>query len=156
MLNQLFRGRRERADLRRVILWMTTRDTGTSSMAMALFLATGECTRDCMAYPHDGGDLGRCIRFLRHMGWERRAPEMTAASPQWAALIAEWPLLVSLYDEAENEEEIYVPVIRSNASAERRAERDAARARRDASASYRLYDEMRRLLDPVEDWREAA
>lgn len=90
--------------------WLTSDDTGLSSMHMARVLA--ECCgqnhgvpgpamyEDPFAAPSDPSDLGRCLRLLEavpqlvpHLG------EMSKRSPLWAAYIAKWPEMVALYKE---------------------------------------------------------
>jgi hypothetical protein len=136
--------RKQNRELKRVIVWMAGRDTGTSSTAMARFLATGERgPGGNAAYPSDGSDLGRCIRMLRFMGWEHRVPEMAGCTPVWAALAMHWDELVALHNVAEKEELPYIPRRKSKA-------RDAAIAAREASANRRLYDRMKEILRPFE------
>jgi hypothetical protein len=94
-----FRRRVSRRDLLKVIDWFGCGDTGMSSKALAIYLSGVERATGYWSYPHDGGDLGRCIRFLRHMGWEHRIGEMATASKPWAVLAANWRELTRLYDE---------------------------------------------------------
>lgn len=49
-------------------------------------------------HPRDPADLGRCLRLLNlEPECRKRLPEMSAASPEWAALIANWRELERLY-----------------------------------------------------------
>lgn len=75
-------------DLRRVIHWFASKDTGMSSEAIASHMAIGECDG---SYPHDPADLGRCLRLLKLFPeWEARIGEMSAYGKVWAAYAARW------------------------------------------------------------------
>jgi len=75
---------------REAALWAATGETGVSSKAMlATFMGKPPKSRFC--YPHDGGDLGRCIGLLDTIPqFRKRLPEMRAIGPEWAALVDHW------------------------------------------------------------------
>lgn len=78
---------------KRAAKWAATGDTGTSSKAM-LSVMLGERPKTSFCYPHDGGDLGRCIKLLDAVPeYRERLAEMKAIGPAWAALIDHWPEL---------------------------------------------------------------
>lgn len=77
----------------RAAKWAATGDTGSSSKAM-LSVMVGERPKTSFCYPHDGGDLGRCIGLLDAVPeYRERLAEMKAIGPAWAALIDHWPEL---------------------------------------------------------------
>jgi hypothetical protein len=139
------RARRENEDLRKAILWATGRDTGLSSRFMARFLCTGQTygpgkgSIHDYAYPHDGGDLGRCFQFIDLMGWRHRVSEMAAAGKEWAGLVAIWDELRELYELAAKEPFVHIPPRKGKA-------RDDAMAAREASANTRLYRRMKEVM----------
>jgi hypothetical protein len=73
----------------RAAQWRAGRDTGASSKTLcAMMLGETPRYRD---HPHDGDDLGRCLRLLELIPeWKPRLPEMAAVSPYWAALVENW------------------------------------------------------------------
>lgn len=82
---------------RRALVWALGRDAGASSMAIMSFMLGLDEDRT-YSYPHDGGDLGRCLRLLdRIPEWKPRMVEMRKVSPQWAALVDHWDELVAKY-----------------------------------------------------------
>lgn len=101
---------REIAELRRVVAWFGSGGTGMSSESMAIHLSRasniavpgrggeGELRAVGLSTPSDSADLGRCIRFLRFMGWEHRYGEMLTASKAWARMVEYWPNIVEAYD----------------------------------------------------------
>jgi hypothetical protein len=119
ILDALFPARRRARDLEKVIRWYGSGDTGSSSKGMALWLSTKTTPelvtrpfftegtyipgRDWAMIPADSGDLGRCIRFLRYMGWEHRYAEMRGCSPAWTAMVEYWPEIVQAYDDEQAE-----------------------------------------------------
>lgn len=75
----------------RAAKWAASGDTGSSSKAM-LSVMLGERPKTSFCYPHDGGDLGRCIGLLDAVPeYRERLAEMKAIGPAWAALIDHWP-----------------------------------------------------------------
>lgn len=77
----------------RAAKWGAGSNTGESSRAM-LGLMLGVRPRTSFCYPHDGGDLGRCIGLLDAVPeYRERLDEMKAIGPEWAALIEHWPEL---------------------------------------------------------------
>jgi hypothetical protein len=59
-----------------------------------LSVMVGERPKTSFCYPHDGGDLGRCIGLLDAVPeYRERLAEMKAIGPEWAALIDHWPEL---------------------------------------------------------------
>ena len=89
----------EKSTDRRALEWAFGDDTGLSSKAIAMhMLGVKPSDRWGYGYPSDGGDLGRCVRLLDAIPeWRERIPEMAAHSPAWAALVAHWDELVSMY-----------------------------------------------------------
>jgi hypothetical protein len=76
-----------------VIKWLANGKTGQSSETMAFWLAFNVKKADSFgfAYPHDGGDLGRCLQLLVAAPELRKlVPNMAELSPEWAALAARW------------------------------------------------------------------
>jgi hypothetical protein len=82
---------------KRAAKWAATGDAGTSSKAiLATMVGKPPKTRFC--YPHDGGDLGRCIGLLDAVPeYRERMVEMTAIGPEWAALVDHWSELEAMY-----------------------------------------------------------
>ncbi|MDP3909346.1 MAG: hypothetical protein Q8Q14_03060 [Gemmatimonadales bacterium] len=89
--------------------WLAGGDTGLSSLALVAHLAGGEMRAVARArgggigsYPHDGDDLGRCLRLLDVAPELReRLPSMAGVSPAWAALVSRWDEMEALYREEE-------------------------------------------------------
>lgn len=88
---------------RKLAEWFVSNDTGASSKAVALYLASG-VTDGCV--PHDSADFGRCYRLLAHMGWQDRISEMASATGHWSVLVEIWPQLTAAY-EADDHSEVY-------------------------------------------------
>jgi hypothetical protein len=164
-------------DLLKVIAWFNSNDTGMSSRTLAAHLAGaslvlsptrgGEDTRiQPPSYPYDNGDLGRCIRFLRFMGWEDRIKEMRGVSPEWTALAKHWDELVKLYDLAEKmpAELRYSGPVYPSRSRRTSDEQWAKRMKhyRAKKAEYEklphcvLYNRMKAILEPAELKSRAA
>lgn len=77
----------------RAAKWAAAGKTGSSSNAM-LSVMVGERPKTSFCYPHDGGDLGRCIGLLDAVPeYRERLAEMKAIGPEWDALIDHWPEL---------------------------------------------------------------
>lgn len=94
---------------RRVMTWLTGRDTGLSSVALVSRLmgipVASDGFRHDISHPHDPDDLGRCIRALETFPELReKLPEASLMSPEWARLIERWDEIEALYrsDLAEN------------------------------------------------------
>lgn len=86
----------------RAAKWAATGDTGSSSKAM-LSVMLGERPKTSFCYPHDGGDLGRCIGLLDAVSeYRERLAEMKAIGPEWAALIDHWPELEARWRRKDN------------------------------------------------------
>jgi hypothetical protein len=167
-------------DLLRVIAWFSSGDTGNSSETLADHLTgaiaiktaerysngKGRLERRHASYPHDNADLGRCIRFLRFMGWEHRAKEMRGVSPEWTALAKHWDELVKLYDLAEKmpAELRYSGPVYPSRSRRTSDEQWAKRMKhyRAKKAEYEklphcvLYNRMEAILEPAELKSRAA
>ena len=80
----------------RVISWLLSGDTGSSSEAICAHM-TGKGTYYGHSYPSDPSDLGRCLRLLELVPeWKPRIAEMAKYSPGWAGLVAEWDKLTNL------------------------------------------------------------
>lgn len=75
----------------KTIKWLATGSTGSSSEAMAFWLAFGQKTCDNYAHPHDPDDLDRCLRLLDTVPELRqRLHHMSEVSPYWGALLNNW------------------------------------------------------------------
>ncbi|HCD1107773.1 hypothetical protein [Morganella morganii] len=86
--------------------WMSSDDTGLSSLYMASVLSDGGFTAE-FAFPWDPSDFGRCIRLIEAV------PEMAgfiskmqSHGPEWTAIVANWEEWKKLYHD-ENGEELY-------------------------------------------------
>ncbi len=81
----------------RAAKWASSSNTGTSSKAiLATMLGNPPKSRFC--YPHDQGDLGRCIGLLDAVPeYRARLKEMKAIGPEWTALVENWPRLEAMY-----------------------------------------------------------
>lgn len=81
----------------RALEWALGDDTGTSSKAL-MRVMLGQKLNSGYCYPHDGQDLGRCVRLLDKIPeWRLRLPEMKEVGPEWAALIDLWDELEAMY-----------------------------------------------------------
>jgi hypothetical protein len=85
--------------------WIAGNDVGMSSKAIWSHMMLGEAIargdKFGAAHPHDADDFGRCYRLLFiQPSWEARLGEMAQYSAEWAALVAEWPRLKAMYEEA--------------------------------------------------------
>lgn len=86
-------------DIQRAAQWMAGDDTGASSKAICAHML-GAVNVDPAAYPHDGDDLGRCLRLLALVPeWTPRIGEMAQRGPYWAALVPRWAELTALLAE---------------------------------------------------------
>lgn len=80
----------------RIIKWLLSGDTGSSSKAICAHMS-GAGSSDMCSYPSDPSDLGRCLRLLELVPeWNARIGEMAQYSPGWAGLITEWLALTEL------------------------------------------------------------
>lgn len=86
-------------DLRRVIAWFVSGDTGASSETIAAHMCGVEPNGAYFCAPSDPSDLGRCLRLLELFPeWKARMPEMVEYGPEWSALVSCWDKLASLMD----------------------------------------------------------
>jgi hypothetical protein len=91
----------------RALRWASGDGTGVSSKAI-LKVMTKNYPKDGYCYPHDGGDLGRCILLLALIPeWRARIGEMRAVGPEWSALVDHWDELEALYYKDDNRGLIY-------------------------------------------------
>lgn len=82
----------------RALRWALGDDTGASSKAIAAVMTGNMPDKRHVSYPHDGGDLGRCLRLLKAVPeWRARLPEMGERNGQWKALVEAWDELDALY-----------------------------------------------------------
>lgn len=92
--------------LQKAVIWLVGGDTGISSKTMcaALFGATPKDSD----MPHDAGDFGRCLRFIRFMpdGTKDIVFKKLSDKPEWVEIGKRWDELVDLYDQ-ENWRGIY-------------------------------------------------
>ena len=92
--------------LQKAVEWLVGGDTGISSKTMcaALFGATPKDSD----MPHDAGDFGRCLRFIRFMpdGTKDIVFKKLSDKPEWVEIGNRWDELVELYDQ-ENWRGIY-------------------------------------------------
>ena len=80
---------------KRAAKWASGDKTGISSKAL-LSVMLGKRPKTSFCYPHDGGDLGRCIGLLDAVPeYRERLSEMNSVGKEWAALIDHWPELES-------------------------------------------------------------
>lgn len=78
--------------------WLTGRDTGASSKAIAYFMM-GARGVYC-PHPLDPSDFGRCYRLMQLIPeFRTNLWMMRGVSPQWTALIDHWEELEALYEE---------------------------------------------------------
>ncbi|OWL98929.1 hypothetical protein CBQ26_00285 [Deinococcus indicus] len=73
--------------------WALSDDTGASSLCIARILAGRPDPGSAHNYPHDTGDLGRCLRLIRAVPQARDAVRALAERPGhhvWAELHAIW------------------------------------------------------------------
>lgn len=85
-----------------VIQWLTHGKTGLSSktMAFAFLSQVYVCYGMCAPYPHDPGDLSRCVKLVDALPEVREAfPMIRGLSPQWEAVIDNWDELTQLLKE---------------------------------------------------------
>ena len=81
----------------RAAQWAASGETGVSSKAL-LGVMVGKPPKGRLCYPHDGGDLGRCIGLLDAVPEYRpRLSEMAAVGPEWAALVKHWDELERMW-----------------------------------------------------------
>jgi hypothetical protein len=83
----------------RLVDWMTSGDTGSSSKAIMYWLAAGKVEGTWGAStPSDVADFGRCIRLLECIPeWKPRMAEMAGAGGLWPTMSKYWPALTATY-----------------------------------------------------------
>jgi hypothetical protein len=80
--------------IERAHAWIVGRDTGSSSEA--IWAVMMGMKPDWDSHPHDGDDLGRCLRLLDLIPeWKLRLGEMAVVYPYWAALVEHWDELAA-------------------------------------------------------------
>lgn len=74
--------------------WLLDGNRGRSAEAIAtqLFGIPAAANKN---HPHDSADLVRCLQLLDCTGTPDRIDRMRDVSPEWAALVANWPELVA-------------------------------------------------------------
>lgn len=77
---------------KRLAKWLSGRDTGASSKAIALWLGAGVNDEAWGAStPSDPSDLGRCLRLLEIIPeWKPRIAEMAKAGGNWPTFVEHW------------------------------------------------------------------
>ncbi|GAB2620251.1 hypothetical protein [Novilysobacter erysipheiresistens] len=79
---------------RRALVWLSGRDSGSSSKAILHHMLGMESEGD---HPWDPADLGRCLRLLELFPeWKPRITEMARYSRQWASLALRWDELADM------------------------------------------------------------
>lgn len=83
---------------RRALEWLASDDTGCSSEAILYACLGMPKGKD---FPHDGGDLGRCLRMLRKFPefQENFREFMPRVSSIWAYFITHWDEMAELLEE---------------------------------------------------------
>lgn len=78
----------------RILNWLFSDDTGTSSKHLCAHMLG---LKHYKFYPHDPGDLGRCLRLLELIPeWKPRLHEMEEYGAGWAGLIKHWDEISAL------------------------------------------------------------
>ena len=93
----------------RAMSWIINGEVGISSKTIwAVMMGaveqeneeTDEESEAYYDYPYDPDDFRRCRLLLDLFPeWKERLPEVAAAFPEWAGLVANWDKLDALYDE---------------------------------------------------------
>ncbi len=85
--------------LQKAVIWLVGGDTGISSKTMCAALF-GLMPKDS-DMPHDAGDFGRCLRFIRFMpdGTKDIVFKKLSDKPEWVEIGKRWDELVDLYDQ---------------------------------------------------------
>lgn len=75
---------------KRLAEWLSGRDTGVSSKAIAMFLGAG-VKPEMWSTPSDPSDLGRCLRLLEKIPeFKERFAEMVEAGGFWPTFVERW------------------------------------------------------------------
>lgn len=87
------------AEQRLILEWFAAGDCGLSSRALANeFAGLPQEKRWGISHPHDGGDLGRCVRLIDRVPAARAAVDALAGKNKyWAALAPEWDRLTAAW-----------------------------------------------------------
>jgi hypothetical protein len=84
----------------RVIAWLLSNNTGTSSESMVAVFMGVERARG-IDYPIDPSDFRRCYRLLQAIPEFRdMLPMMRATCGVWSRLVDHWDELTAMYEEA--------------------------------------------------------
>lgn len=82
---------------KRAAKWAAGSNTGVSSKAL-LAVMLGDRPKTSFCYPHDGGDLARCIALLDAVPeYRARLGEMREVGPEWSALVDHWAELEAMH-----------------------------------------------------------
>ncbi|MEY0266952.1 hypothetical protein [Morganella morganii] len=83
--------------------WLSSHDTGMSSLYMASVLSGEECSSG-FAFPWDPSDLGRCIRLIDAVPeMEGFISQMQSHGPEWEAVVANWDVWKEMYNKGDGE-----------------------------------------------------
>lgn len=86
----------------RIIDWLLNGDTGASSRAIVEQMLNPK-PGSYLNHPRDYGDFDRCIKLLELLPeFAERIDEMSAVSPEWAAIVAHWDYLTESYRRKES------------------------------------------------------
>jgi len=88
---------KKRSNAKEVVRWLLNGDVGSSSETIVAAYYDMPIRRG-ISYPHDGGDLGRCIKLLNQIPMlERGLPRLAELDPHWKALYVNWESLKAAY-----------------------------------------------------------
>lgn len=87
------------SEARKVLRWMLSRDTGSSSKFLAS-VTTGIPGERLGSHPYDTDDFGRCVRLLERVPSLRaKLNRLKKHGHVWSTLVDEWEVLERQYRE---------------------------------------------------------